>query len=106
MIGIAVTPECNIVDLGKIEIGGGDVVGLGFGTNLEVDVEVFDKVIKVCLIDGQVLDIDTEDVERLVGDTSKSTNEEEDDGADCKDEWQRHTEEATDTHCDDVMCIR
>lgn len=102
LVDLAETPEVDVVVLVETEHLGGDVI-LDGGTILGADhelghiasvefkvleAEVIDDVVDIGGADAEILNIDSEDVERLVGDTSEGTDEEEDDGADCKCERQ------------------
>lgn len=98
--GVAVTPQADVVYLLEIEELGGDVCLDLVGAGLDVDVEVADDVVHVGRVDAQILDVNLEEVEVLVGDTGEGGDEEEDDGCDGECERHQYAKEATDAHCD------
>jgi len=85
-VGLAETPEVDVVVLVETEQLSGNVILDLVGTLLDhrhiagiqlevLEVEVIDNVADIGRADAEVLDINSEDVERLVGDTSEGTDE-------------------------------
>ncbi|KAG7146612.1 hypothetical protein HYQ46_004583 [Verticillium longisporum] len=115
VVGRAVAPERNVVDVVEAEGLGGDVVrqsvansALNIGSVLASDnvdlgqhiarENIGCNVPKVGGVDLELCRVHAEHVQVLVGDTAKTGDEEEDEG--CRGQYKRqsHAEKATDTH--------